>query len=269
MSYLYKGVDITTFFEAGKINNNSYKGFQTNPTPYSGYKPLDLPYKLPDGTSLSSLCTAKSNVYSSSQTVTIPRGATGLRAIIVGGGGGAGGNSGQARVEVTNGGSRTGAAGPGGPGGAGQIKYYELISNNLGTTLNVTVGSGGNKGNNTGDDNTYGNLGGLLSQTYRASTGTAGQGGKGNNSSINIPNISITETASGGNGGGGGGGASAYYGANGNAGANNGSTGGTGASIGSVNNNPNLSYPPSSSGAGGAYNSGGATGSVTIIWLFN
>ncbi|MFA5378982.1 MAG: PKD domain-containing protein [Dehalococcoidia bacterium] len=175
---------------------------------------------------------AEEVVFTTSDTWPVPDGVTSISVILVGGAGGGGGGGGSYSMPsppYTN----IGGDGGGG-GGSGNITLVSSLTVTPGSTLTVTIGSGGIGGN-------AGNLGG----------GSGGSGGDGGATSLS--GTGVSETAVGGIGGTG---ALAYSGGVG--------TGGTGYHTGS-NGNPNSGATNGTGGAGGSatyetYSAGGNGG---------
>jgi hypothetical protein len=265
-TYTYKGINIETITDVTDANVNSdvtnyFPQFKTKLTNYNGEKPLELPFFI-SGTSISNKCKANMNTINNSQTINIPSGVNKIRAIIVGAGGGNGGDGVGGSVNVNSGGNKTVSGGNGGIGGTGGIYYYDssTITQSYLSSISITCGSGGTKGNNgSGGGNVNTPLG------TRASKGgnSGGKGNDGGGSSITISDT--TYTANGGIGGNGGEGATAVY----NGGSFNSNGGGDGnkGDDGTGNTTSNTyNYSINTGSIGG---DPGTNGYVQIIWLYD
>lgn len=131
----------------------------------------------------------KYNLHTTSQTgVTVPSGVTTMFVVCIGGGGGGGGGG------VIDGGSSNG--GSGGSGGGGALNGWFVQS--VGSTYNVTIGSGGDFGRPSGNTTVSE---GRISKDGEYGSGSSG----GNGSSTNFVYNGTTYSSNGGSGGGGGG----------------------------------------------------------------
>jgi hypothetical protein len=272
-NYYFKGTSITqiTTNTNASQNQNYYENFPTQSTNYSGLIPLPLSYT-DSSEDISNICTAASTTYNSSQNVYAPTGANNFRAISIGGGGGGGGAGGNATLNVNSTAEGSCPGKNGGTGGAGGIYYYDSTGavNISGANLIITVGTGGNGGNQGA--NASGNIPALSNGYETASGGNSGNSG--NSSYIQIGEATQIALANGGGGGNSGDGAEVIYnvphGFNCSGSPSPGNTGNSG----SGGNNTSLNFPAFNTGGGGgggvvSGGSSGNSGSVQIIWLYD
>jgi hypothetical protein len=264
--FSYKGINIYTITDnkGSKVPGYNFIGTNTSST---GLRPL--PFGLTyQGTPVSNYCTAaQTNVYIASTTVNIPTSCKSFAFYGTGGGGGGGGNGGNANVTIVGGNSNNRSGGAGAAGvKAGYVYGYQLSTQGL-SSLDISIGTGGNGGNSGRNSQRSTNAGIKVN-----ASGGDGSGGKsGNATSIKIGNIVYdTNTAPGGNAGLG---ANVTYDGENFNDENNGANGNTptpnpqpSKSYGNSANFPALgNYGTGGSGGGGD----GAGGALQIIWLYD
>jgi hypothetical protein len=257
--YEYKGKDIYDITTGTETTGSPIPGYNFNgfTTSYSGLRPNDFGF-ISEGKSVAELCTAKSFVCNTDQTLTIPENCKSIRFVGIGGGGGRGGKGGSATQYPS-----PGTPKPGGPGGLGG--YGTLVVSSKQTTVSsgdsiiVTVGTKGNTGTD-GASNSCTNDRKTVIKNW-AQGGAGVKGNDGNSSKVVYQGSDLFEAA-GGKGGDGGNGAITGAGAQSNPSLGPGTPGTPGSSI----------NPPSAGNFGYEARYGGAPGGngyVQIIYLYD